>query len=447
MTRGTALTREAAAPQRGLAIGFVSQGFWPDAGGIEVHLRDLARGLAQRGHSVQVLCLDRASRGQTYGCEDFELGGVRVRRMRPAIGHRALADLVADPRAEGVVEAWLADLPCDVVHVHHASGFGAGLLGRVAARGSVLAVTLHDHWLLCPCGQLLHDPQDRAASLACIRRYWPHLLPSGGGEPRGPSGEPLTDDAQALAARDAAVSEALAHAHVVLAPAPGVLGAHAPLGLDPQRVRVIEHGIDADAITAAVRVERTRTARRTDDAVRLGVLGSVLPAKGVVELAEACLASGAEDLRLEVHGPLCAFHGDTSHLERLRALAQRSERITLHGAYAPGDLARVLAGLDAVAAPALWDEVFGLSVREARAAGLPVLVSDRGGLPPAAQGGRAGRVLPAGDRDAWAQALRDLACDAELRARWSAEPCELRSVAEMAADHERAYLDALCSAR
>ena len=429
---------------RPLGIGFVSQGFWPDAGGIEAHLWDLARGLAQRGHRVHVLCLDRSGdRWVPYSCTIGQVGSVRVKCMRPALEHRALIDLVSDRRAEDVAEEWLEYARLDVVHVHHASGFGAGVIARLASWGVLVAVTLHDHWYLCPCGQLLHDPADAAANLACIRRYWPHLLPSGGGEPRGLDGEALTDDADALAARDAAVRSALAHARLVLAPAPGVLRAHALLGVDAARTRVIEHGMDAGAIAAAVQQQRAWSPRPAGGPVRLGVLGSVLPATGVVELAEAFLESRTETLRLEVHGPLVAFHGDASHLERLRQLAQRSERIALHGAYAPGDLPRVLAGLDAVAAPAVWDEVYGLSVREARAAGLPVLVSDRGGLPPAAQGGRAGRVLPAGDRSAWAEALRELERDDAQRARWSAEPCELRSVAEMAADHERAYLDAV----
>jgi glycosyltransferase involved in cell wall biosynthesis len=430
-----------------LSVGFLSQGTWPGAGGIEVHLRDLARGLQARGHRVQALCLDRESDGAPYGVESATVDAVRVTRMRPAREHRALADLIADARAEEVVAAWLDQSRCDVVHVHHSSGFGAGVLERMAERDTPLAVTLHDHWLLCPCGQLLHDPDDQSACLACIRRSWPHLLPSGGGEKRGPRGEDVADDASAVAARSAAARAGLARASVVIAPAAGVLREHAALGLDPARARVIEHGLDADAIASAVRAERARHPRPPADLVRLGVLGSVLPAKGVVELAEAFAASGAEQLALEVHGPLVSFHGDTRHLERLRKLALRTERITLHGAYAPDELPRVLAGLDAVAAPAVWNEVFGLSVREARAAGLPVLVSDRGALPQAAQGGRAGRVLPAGDRGAWAAALRELEQDGALRARWSAEPCALRSVADMAADHERAYFDALRSAR
>jgi glycosyltransferase involved in cell wall biosynthesis len=430
-----------------LSVGFVSQGFWPAAGGIEVHLRDLARGLRARGHRVQVLCLDRESEGAPYGVESAAVDGVQVTRMRPAREHTSLADLVADARAEEVLDAWLDQRHFDVVHVHHLSGFGVGALEHVAVREPVLVVTLHDHWLLCPCGQLLHDASDEAACLACVRRFWPHLLPSGGGEKRGPRGQLVADDASAVAARTAAARSALAQASMVLAPAHGVLREHAALGLDAARTRVIEHGLDGEGIAAAVRAERALHPRPAGDPVRLGVLGSVLPAKGVVELAEAFAASGAEQLALEVHGPLASFHGDSRHLERLRELALRTERITLHGAYAPDELARVLAGLDAVAAPAVWNEVFGLSVREARAAGLPVLVSDRGALPQAAQGGRAGRVVRAGDREAWAVALRELAHDGALRARWSAEPCALRTVADMAADHERAYFDALRSAR
>ena len=40
----------------------------------------------------------------------------------------------------------------------------------------------------------------------------------------------------------------------------------------------------------------------------------------------------------------------------------------------------MLAALDAVAVPSLWEEGFGLVAREARAVGLPVLATARGGL-------------------------------------------------------------------
>ncbi len=115
------------------------------------------------------------------------------------------------------------------------------------------------------------------------------------------------------------------------------------------------------------------------------------------------------DVRLELHGPAPSWHGRDDYAEVLRGLAREEARIALMGAYAPAELPRVLAGLDAVAVPSRWEETYGLVAREARAAGLPVLVSDRGGLPAAAAGCPRSRVLPADDPEAWARAIETLA--------------------------------------
>ncbi|GGN68522.1 hypothetical protein GCM10010112_32940 [Actinoplanes lobatus] len=66
-------------------------------------------------------------------------------------------------------------------------------------------------------------------------------------------------------------------------------------------------------------------------------------------------------------------------------------------------------------------ETYGMVVTEALARGLPVLATDVGGVPEAlgeAGGGRPGRLIPPGDRDALAGALREWLTDPGLRARW-----------------------------
>ena len=173
----------------------------------------------------------------------------------------------------------------------------------------------------------------------------------------------------------------------------------------------------------------------------MGVLGSLLPAKGVVTLARALRAVDSPALALELHGPQADFHGERSHLDELRSLAAADPRLRLCGAYAHDDLPRVLARLDVVAAPAEWDEVYGLSVREARAAGLGVLVSDRGGLPAAADGGRAGLVVPSGDAAAWSAALRRCVAEPALLEAWRAAPHGLRDERSMLLEHERLYAE------
>ena len=189
----------------------------------------------------------------------------------------------------------------------------------------------------------------------------------------------------------------------------------------------------------AERVAALRVAR-DDGSVRLGVTGTVLPSKGVVELVRACEEAAVPGLRVEVHGNLPSYHGDGSYVDELRALEGRHDWLTVHGPFAREELAGILAGLDGVAAPSRWVEVFGLTVREARAAGLPVLVSDAGDLPAVAAGGSAGLVVPAGDHPQWVAAVRRFATDAEARAAWAADRTPVRSAREMALQIERAYV-------
>ena len=68
-------------------------------------------------------------------------------------------------------------------------------------------------------------------------------------------------------------------------------------------------------------------------------------------------------------------------------------------------------------APSLLPESFGIVALEAAAAGKPAIVADIGGLSDIVADGETGVLVPAGDADALAAALRRLLDDASLRAR------------------------------
>jgi glycosyltransferase involved in cell wall biosynthesis len=438
-----------------LDVGLLCHGWHPDVGGVESHARDLARELGELGHRVHVLCLDTGEGREPYSVSTSEVEGVLVRRMAYRYhDHRALADLVENHRAQDVVLAWLAETPSDVVHVQHPTGFGMGALRCIHEIGSPLVATLHDYWPLCPRGQMLHADgtltraPEPARCAACLRETWPHLLPSAGGEARGPGGREIASDEDAAAARTAFALECLALPHVLLTPSRAARDVYARAGLDPARIEVCENGIDVDELrreTARLRAADRRPPER-DGELRLGVLGTVLPSKGALELARALVAADAPGLVLEVHGHLPSYHGDASYVEELRRLAAREPRVRVHGPFAHDELPAILARLDGVAAPSRWEEVYGLTVREARAAGLPVLVSDAGDLPAVTAGGRAGLVVPRDDPDAWVLALRRFASDAAARAAWSACDAPVRGAREMALQVEDAYRRAIRSA-
>ena len=412
-----------------LELALLTQGWSPDPGGVETHTAALARGLRARGHRVRALCLDPHSARPPFELRSADEPGaaeVSVTRMAYRYhDHRALADLVDRPAAEEVVLAWLARRRCDVLHVHHLTGWGTGVLKRVrSAFPEVrLVVSLHDYWTLCPRGQM-YDHRDEPVPTpsasgcgACLAATWAHLMPSGSGVPRLPgdhrvqaepgAGARSPDDADCAAARTAFALECLEEAHALLVPSAAAAAPFVRAGVPAERLRELEYGIDAEGLARAVARERARRPRGPRPFV-LGQLGSLIPSKGPLELARAVLAVDA-DVRLELHGPAPSWHGRDDYAEALRGLAREQARIALMGAYASAELPRVLAGLDAVAVPSRWEETYGLVAREARAAGLPVLVSDRGGLPAAVAGCPRSRVLPADDPEAWARAIETLA--------------------------------------
>jgi glycosyltransferase involved in cell wall biosynthesis len=101
---------------------------------------------------------------------------------------------------------------------------------------------------------------------------------------------------------------------------------------------------------------------------------------------------------------------------RLRRLCRAlgvTDRVRFLGAVPDGALPSLYAGAAAVCVPSRY-EGFGLCAAEGLAAGVPVLVSDRGALPDLAGG--SATVLPASDVAAWSAAMARAATAPPARA-------------------------------
>jgi len=434
---------------RGLNVGIIAMGWPPDVGGVPSHTADLARELMARGHQIYVLCLDTRGELEPFETFDIEVGGVQVRRVAYAYGdHRSLVDLMVHDVLRNVILGWMAEVPCDLIHVHHVTGFGASALHAVHEVGQPLAMTLHDYWLLDPRGQLFgcdgraRDVNDLDGLTRDIATSWPGLMPSGGAQGPGPRGEALEDDLAAVRAHRSYALESLALPELLITPSAAAKAVFEQAGVEVGRIVVVENGVEAQDLVREVAELRAAAGPPAAEApVRLGILGPTLPSKGALELVEAFIEAELPNLELVIAGNRPSYHGDTSYVERLAKLAAEHDRIELRDEYAREELAPLLASLDGVAAPSRWEEVYGLTVREARAAGLAVLVSDRGALPAVAEDGAAGLVVPCDDRAAWVEALRRFATDDSARAAWRAHRSPLRTSTQMAIELEGLYLD------
>lgn len=397
-----------------LRVGLVGAGWRPDPGGVETVTAALAGELTRRGHEVFALALDRSGRAEEGSARDERVEGVALRRVAwTHSSERHLRELAGSARLLEAALAWVGDAGPDVVHLHSLVGWGLELPPRLRALGVPALWTLHDYWSLCARGQMF-DREGASCERVqakvcgeCVAATWPHLA--------GDEEAPKLVEQRLGAARSA--WEACAS---VLSPSRAALDVFEAHGL---RGGVhCENGVDAPSVPAR---------RAHAGPLRVGVLGAVQPSKGVLELARHLV----DDPRFElhVHGPRPDYHGDRSYARDLEELARRSERLHLHGPFAAAELGEVLAGLDAVAVPSRWREVFGLAAREARAAGLPVVVAPRGGL---VEGDLS--AVATEDGAGWREALGAL-----HRGARGGSPHRVRTLAQMADQLEEEYARAL----
>jgi glycosyltransferase involved in cell wall biosynthesis len=178
-----------------------------------------------------------------------------------------------------------------------------------------------------------------------------------------------------------------------------------PLLRSPERWFALPPFVDARAYrnpgraaAAAPRLIAVAMMRPGDKLASYRVLGTAL----------ACLLDRQWSLEIVGDGPARA---EVEH-----ALTPLGEHVTYAGALDLAGVAARLAAADLFVWPAI-NEAFGLALLEAQASGLPVVAGASGGVGDIVEDGITGRLVPPGDAEAFAAAVRDLLDNHALRLR------------------------------
>lgn len=277
-----------------------------------------------------------------------------------------------------------------IYHAHVLKRMGGSVLTAARLRGKPCVVTLH--------GNVFDVPEDEAASVVEAQQgrfEW--------GKPFGAlfRSRQLLDEADAVLcvghSEYVAAKRTLPHNRIH----------HLPNGVNP------ESFLDGDTVAGRKALGWPATA------IGFGCLSRIDPQKNQLLLvrafADLVRQRPGEDLRLLIGGPVTAPDylreiGDAIHDAGLH------ERITIHPAVEAESRQHrdLLAALDAFVLPSRH-EPFGIVVLEAWASGLPVIVSDVGGLQRLVADGRDGLRFPAGDAAALADAMGRIAAAPGLR--------------------------------
>ncbi|WP_454043027.1 glycosyltransferase family 4 protein [Cellulosimicrobium sp. Marseille-Q8652] len=344
------------------SVALVTSSFLPRAGGVEEHVLHVARRLRAGGHRVAVWSVDQ-------GDDDVPTvldGGVPVRYLPAPLPARTVPSLASFARTSPAAwrawrAAWRADLP-DVLHVHCYGPQGPWAHALARRTRTPLVVTGH--------GETFMDAHDVFGTSALLR---------------------------------AALRRSLADARAVTACSGYALAdLENRFGLAPGAGTVVPNGIDLD--------EPGGPRPPWLPGRYVLAVGRAVRTKGFDLLLRAfARADVPDDVRLVVGG-------DGPELDDLRDLVVREGldgRVVLPGRLSRPEVVTAVSGALALVVPSRV-EAFGIVVLEGWRAGVPVVVTSRGGPPEFVDDGRTGLLVDPHDVEALARAVERVVGDREL---------------------------------
>ncbi len=327
-------------------------------GGAELSTQSLAEGMRDAGHVPVV-----ATCGIQPGVRVAEVNGVKVYYIglknvywpyagkRPGALMRAIWHAVDryNPWMQRAAEEVIERERPDVVNTQVLTGFSSSIGRAVRRRRLPLFHTLRDYSLMCPNATMFKSCRN------CTRQCW--LCRTYVGPNRAFS----------------------AHVDGVIGISRYILDRHVAAGyFENVRLRRVIYN------ALPTRPAAVPSRRAPGDPLRLGYVGRLSRSKGIEQLIDVMGTWHESVCRLVVAG--------TGPADYERGLRERApSNVDFLGFVEP---AQIYGRIDVLVVPSLWDEPFGRIVIEAYMHGVPVIATDRGGLPELVEDGKTGIIYP-----------------------------------------------------
>jgi glycosyltransferase involved in cell wall biosynthesis/chromosome segregation ATPase len=441
-----------------MRICLVTHGFPPlERTGVENYTAALAAVLAEAGHTVEVFAPRRAEELPDLSMRREERNAYGLNWISTNTPPRDQEEQLDPPGiAERFGEFLDRERP-EIVHFQHLIKLGTGLLAQAEARGIPTVYTAHDYYAVCHRFTLMKPDLSRCDTVGdpalCARcdlalsylnqreglgDYQQGALPDQLGEkgsaalagilegaPRkaGFTKKELTGFVERRTALDARRLETFRRFDRIVSPTRFLAERLVEGGLEADRIEHLPYGAET-GLVAQVPALRALGRRR----LRIGYLGGMSKHKGVHVLVDAFE-------RMEEKAELSIW-GDSSDAPYVSRIAETAARAGAQwrGPFRRDALARCLADVDVVVVPSIWVENYPFVVREAFAAGRPVVASDVGALGESVRHEVDGLLFEVGDADALAAALDRLVAEKGLLKRLAKGIEPVKGIEEQAAE-------------
>ncbi|MDP4173537.1 MAG: glycosyltransferase [Bacteroidota bacterium] len=256
----------------------------------------------------------------------------------------------------------------DIIHFQHLGEWSSLLLPMVAkACKKKVILSIHDYFFWCPeynlvneklqkCGKEKADFSDKDC-IKCLS------------EKRIADDRRLSLDMESyLLMREIITKNVIATADKIIVPSKFVKDKLlSTFGTDvEQKVIVVEHGIVVPELNLDLLNQKTNEG----ESLRIGFLGNLYDRKGAEVFLKTIEHVNKKNIEFSIFGFVPPQYSD-----RLNNLD-----VKVFGQYNRNDLPSLLANIDMIIVPSIWDETYCMTVNEALALGVPVLASSVGAI-------------------------------------------------------------------
>lgn len=425
--------------------------FYPDpVGGTEIYVDGLVRALARLG--VEGVVAAPSGKEQVYVHQSIRVRRVAVSEKLTARQLYGQGDVTA---AAGFARVMDDERP-DVVHFHAlTSAVSLRVLEEAEKRNIPVVYTFHTPTAVCQRGTLMRwgseicDGKMRLFTCARCTLHGlgvPLLATAALGSLPPPlsgalMGLPLPSDARTglgmthlLQIHHASTREFLSRVSHVVAVADWVRKALLINGVALSKITVSRHGLPTDQGPTDELIRAKKEGSK-----KIVFFGRLDRNKGIEVLIGALRVRPTLEIQLDIYGVAQRDAAGYAYRDRLVAASAPDPRITFHDSIPASEVVSRLAGYDALVVPSQWLETGPLVVLEARAAGVPVIGSDLGGISELVRSAEDGvLVVDYRSPEAWARVLEKFCATSRVPRRVRPTLRTMDNVAvEMKAVYER----------
>jgi glycosyltransferase involved in cell wall biosynthesis len=424
--------------------------------GTEVLTLGLARGLMSKGHTVEVLAghpeYDLSHKHAPWITTD-QYEDITVHRLHFGLSkwkaNRYLA--IHEPKRISLIKTLVNRFKPDIVHFNHLIGFTSEIIPEIRGMNIPVLFTPTDFWTICPRFTMYNactrgvcinkdDPVDCLQCLKPMPRPLTRLLYQvSQGSLRKMHWK--IDSINLLTNRTKTTMYHINQSNRMFLSTQFLKDVLVKHGANEALINVIPYGVNLETLPDPLPVPKIFC---NEEPLRLGYIGTLSDYKSPHTIVGAIsyLNKKKDCVSVSLYGSF--IKNDPYPKRLLKMIREQGSIARLKGTFPNERIGNILQSFHVLIIPSTWYESSPLVLISALNAGLPVIVSDLGGLTEALEGGKYGLIYPPGDSQALARIILNILENPDSLQKLRKNLSDFkRSVADYTNDVEKHYYASL----